>query len=203
MATATARRRRMAFGLRPGDPALGWRPSWPFAALWLLGGEVAAAWAFEVPRRAGVPPLRPGSAGLSWLVDDGELRPRSPSRDLTRAIAAVIEVPYQIALGLLSTADRARVGRRHLVPPLSLGRVSRFSSALARAARLAACRLAAARGRRCFLYLAVFGQWKSAMVTLASILVAVPLGVAGGLLLGIARLPLAALRAGDACRCST
>jgi glycine betaine/proline transport system permease protein len=38
----------------------------------------------------------------------------------------------------------------------------------------------------CFLYLAVFGQWASAMVTLASILIAVPLGVAGGLLLGIA-----------------
>src|SRR3546814_8596859 len=38
----------------------------------------------------------------------------------------------------------------------------------------------------CFLYLAVFGQWDSAMVTLASILIAVPLGVGGGLLLGIA-----------------
>src|SRR3546814_11194526 len=37
----------------------------------------------------------------------------------------------------------------------------------------------------CFLYLAVFGQWDSAMVTLASILIAVPLGVGGGLLLGI------------------
>ena len=41
------------------------------------------------------------------------------------------------------------------------------------------------------------------MVTLASILVAVPLGVAGGLLLGIARLSLAAVRAGAARRCST
>ena len=38
----------------------------------------------------------------------------------------------------------------------------------------------------CFLYLAVFGQWASAMATLASILVAVPLGAAAGLLLGIA-----------------
>src|SRR5690606_18974708 len=38
----------------------------------------------------------------------------------------------------------------------------------------------------CFLFLAVFGQWESAMVTLASILVAVPIGVVGGLLLGIA-----------------
>ncbi|MGR3405672.1 ABC transporter permease, partial [Roseovarius indicus] len=37
----------------------------------------------------------------------------------------------------------------------------------------------------CFLYLAVFGQWQSAMVTLASVLIAVPIGSVGGLLLGI------------------
>ncbi len=35
-------------------------------------------------------------------------------------------------------------------------------------------------------YLAVFGQWQSAMVTLSSIAIAVPLGVLGGVLLGIA-----------------
>ena len=46
------------------------------------------------------------------------------------------------------------------------------------------------------LYLAVFGQWQSAMVTLASIAVAVPLGVAGGLLLGIAAYRRPARRAG-------
>jgi glycine betaine/proline transport system permease protein len=38
----------------------------------------------------------------------------------------------------------------------------------------------------CFLFLAVFGQWDSAMVTLASILVAAPLGVMLGLLFGVA-----------------
>ncbi|WP_423219938.1 ABC transporter permease [Cognatishimia maritima] len=37
----------------------------------------------------------------------------------------------------------------------------------------------------CFAYLAIFGQWESAMVTLASVLIAVPIGVAGGLMLGI------------------
>jgi glycine betaine/proline transport system permease protein len=37
----------------------------------------------------------------------------------------------------------------------------------------------------CFLYLAVFGQWDSAMMTLSSIIVAVPIGVTGGLMLGI------------------
>jgi glycine betaine/proline transport system permease protein len=38
----------------------------------------------------------------------------------------------------------------------------------------------------CLLYLAVFGQWESAMVTLSSIVIAVPLGVALGLAVGIA-----------------
>jgi glycine betaine/proline transport system permease protein len=37
-----------------------------------------------------------------------------------------------------------------------------------------------------FLYLAAFGQWQSAMVTLSSIVIAVPFGAAGGMLLGIA-----------------
>ena len=36
-----------------------------------------------------------------------------------------------------------------------------------------------------FLYLAVFGQWKSSMVTLSSIVIAVPIGVILGLFLGI------------------
>ena len=38
----------------------------------------------------------------------------------------------------------------------------------------------------CFLFILLFGQWDNAMVTLASIVIAVPLGVAGGLLLGLA-----------------
>jgi ABC-type proline/glycine betaine transport system permease subunit len=32
----------------------------------------------------------------------------------------------------------------------------------------------------CFGFIAVFGQWNNAMITLASILIAVPLGAAGG-----------------------
>ena len=37
----------------------------------------------------------------------------------------------------------------------------------------------------CFLYLAVFGRWDSAMVTLSSIIIVVPIGVALGLFVGI------------------
>jgi len=45
-------------------------------------------------------------------------------------------------------------------------------------------RLAALAGG-CFLYIALFGQWDSSMTTLASIVMAVPIGVVLGLLLGI------------------
>jgi len=38
----------------------------------------------------------------------------------------------------------------------------------------------------CFAYLLIFGRWDSAMITLSSILIAVPLGAAAGLALGIA-----------------
>jgi glycine betaine/proline transport system permease protein len=37
----------------------------------------------------------------------------------------------------------------------------------------------------CFGFIAVFGRWESAMVTLASIVIAVPIGIAGGLAIGI------------------
>ena len=70
-----------------------------------------------------------------------------------------------------------------ILPPLSWIAVIAVLVAMARSA--AGWRLAALIGG-CFLYLAVFGQWDSAMVTLSSIVIAVPFGAAGGLLIGIA-----------------
>ena len=70
-----------------------------------------------------------------------------------------------------------------ILPPLSWIAVIVVVALMARAA--ADWKLTALVGA-CFLYLAVFGQWDSAMVTLSSIVIAVPFGVAGGLLLGIA-----------------
>ena len=73
--------------------------------------------------------------------------------------------------------------RRHCRGLPSLG--SRRRSAIASGATRSLCWREAA-----FLYLAVFGQWASAMTTLASIAIAVPLGVAGGVLFGHPRLSL-------------
>ena len=76
-----------------------------------------------------------------------------------------------------------------LAPPLPWIAVVGVVAALGY--RFGATRLALLAGSA-FLYLAVFGQWASAMTTLASIAIAVPLGV-GGVLFGILgyRVPLA------------
>lgn len=149
-----------------------------FAVFWLWGGEVFP-WAFEFPS-AWVPPFRAWISGsMKWLMNDATFG-LFTFREMTRAIAAVIDVPYQMALGLLSGgASVAGLS----VSPIGWVGVTVVVSLLGHAAggwRLAA--LVAA----CFGFIAVFGQWTSAMITLASILIAVPLGVVGGLFLGLA-----------------
>ena len=64
-------------------------------------------------------------------------------------------------------------------------------------------RLALLVGCCCFGYLAVFDQWESAMVTLSSIVVAVPLGIAFGLLLGIQGYRYPCVRKAPSRRCWT
>ncbi|NCT11792.1 MAG: ABC transporter permease subunit, partial [Rhodobacterales bacterium] len=102
-------------------------------------------------------------------------------REATRALAAVVDAPYQIVRGLLTEGFGAW-------PPLSWPPLS-WLGVIALVAlighRAGGGRLAALVAG-CFGFIAVFGKWTSAMVTLASILIAVPIGIAGGLLLGLA-----------------
>ena len=149
-----------------------------FAALWLWGGA-ALPWAFEVPR-AWRPPFAAWISGfLDWLTEEAHFG-LFTFRDLTRFVSAVIDVPYQVALGLLS-GGASVFGAP--VPPVGWLGVTLLVALLGFA--LGGAPLAALAGGA-FLFIAVFGQWTSAMLTLASILVAVPLGVGGGLLLGVA-----------------
>lgn len=127
---------------------------------------------------------------LDWLVNEAGFVLFS-FRDLTRFIAALIEAPYQFVRDLLIDGFAQGVGSDavQIVPALSWIAVIVTVVAIARYAK--DWGLAALVGA-CFLYLAVFGQWDSAMVTLASVLIAVPIGAAGGMALGIAafRVPL-------------
>ncbi len=154
-----------------------------FALLWLLA-EPIAGWAFEYPKAAQIPLQRWIGNAMRWLTEDASFG-LFTFTDLTRFIAAIIDVPYRIALGALSTGLLSGQGSDavQLLPPLSwvaliaiVGLMGLYAGGWRLAALVAAC----------FGFIVLFGQWTNAMVTLASILIAVPLGVVGGLLIGIA-----------------
>jgi glycine betaine/proline transport system permease protein len=162
--------------------------SWlPALAAFLLFSWLArplTPWAFEYPRDWIVPVAAWIGRAMKWLLNEASFG-LFTFTDMTRFIAAVIDVPYRVALSLLSTGFLSGQGSSavQLLPPVSWIAVIAI---VALAGYYAGGRRLAILMAACFGFLAVFGQWNSAMVTLASILVAVPLGVGGGLLLGIA-----------------
>ena len=153
-------------------------------ALFARFGEDLAPWAFEYPRAWQVPLARWISAAMTWLVREAHFG-LFTFTELTRFIAAIIDAPYRLALALLSTGFLSGEGSSavQVAPPLSWIAVIGIVALLG---HYAGGRQLAIIVAACFGFIALFGQWQSAMVTLASILVAVPIGVVGGLLLGIA-----------------
>lgn len=146
-------------------------------------GPAIGKWAFDYPRAWQIPAARHISAWMKWLVNEASFGLFSFT-DFTRFLARLIDIPYTLALSLLSTGFLSGQGSAavQIVPPLSFLGVIALVGLMgyhAGGRRLSALMVF------CFGFLAVFGQWTSAMVTLASILVAVPIGVAFGLLLGL------------------
>jgi glycine betaine/proline transport system permease protein len=162
---------------------LPWLALLALTGLLLQAGD-AAAWAFEYPA-AWVVPLKGWINGLmTWLRDDASFG-LFTFQQVTRAIAWLIQQPFRLAESLLATGFVLGAGQDavELWP-----RIPWFAliALLAVTAHYAGGRGLALLVALCFLYLAVFGQWDSAMMTLASIVIAVPLGIALGALLGIA-----------------
>lgn len=168
---------------RPRDGRMVWPLALALAAwLWVWGAEVMP-WAVDWPRDWRLPAAGWIGAAVTWLVKDAAIGPLAFS-DLTRGFAALIDLPYRLALMLLAEGvQRQEAGQiRQLLPPLPWVVVTALAA-------LAGWRVQgpglAVLVAGCFGFIAVFGQWQSAMVTLASVVVAVPMGVAGGLALGI------------------
>ena len=121
---------------------------------------------------------------MKWLVNDFDLG-LFTFQELTRSIAWLLEWPLRAAQSLFAEGFSRGIGREAVevfprIPWVALILVCALAGFFLRGFGLAALAAGA------FLYLAVFGQWDSAMVTLSSIVIAVPLGAGAGLLLGIA-----------------
>ncbi len=123
------------------------------------------------------------SAALKWLLEEATFG-SFQFRDFTRLLSAIVEAPYAVLRNLVVDGFAWGQGQTaiQILPPmawlpviLGVGLLSRHLGGR----RLTILVVAS------FAYLLFFGLWQSAMVTLVSVLIAVPLGVAGGMLLGI------------------
>lgn len=162
-----------------------------FAVSWLLSSysfqiykALDARWIIRFPKQWQLPLESWISDFFDWLVTDASLY-FFTVRDLTRAIAALIEAPYQALRNLLIEGFYDGMGDSAVLIAPSLSWIAVIVTVTAIGHYARDWRLAALVGG-CFAYLAIFGQWDSAMITLASVLISVPLGAIGGLALGIA-----------------
>lgn len=172
------------------DAARGRAHPWLIAWAIALGATLALylardvlPWAWHYPREWNIPLRFWISDFMKWLINDFDLG-LFTFKELTRSISWVLHWPLAFADGLLSSGFSFGGDGESLVtlPRLSWLGVVLFVAALGYLARSLGLAILAGA---CFLYLAFFGQWDSAMVTLSSIIIAVPIGVALGLSLGI------------------
>ena len=149
-----------------------------------LPRDTLPAWAFDMRRVWRIPVQVWISAALDWLINDASFG-LFTFRELTRFFSDVLDVPFGIAKGLLATGLVFGQGSAavQILPPLPW--IGVLAAAAILALHAGGIRLAVLAGLA-FLYLAVFGQWESAMLTFSSIVIAVPFGVVGGILLGVA-----------------
>ena len=167
----------------PGRYAIAWTVLFAFAISAHLGRDAlpaVASWPepWIIPFRFWI------SDFMKWLINDFDLG-LFTFKELTRSVAWLLEWPLRAAQSLLAEGFSRGIGRDAVevfprIPWIALLAVCALAGLAARGLGLAALVAGA------FLYLAVFGQWESAMVTLSSIAIAVPLGAGVGLALGIA-----------------
>ena len=148
-----------------------------------LADAISMNWLVKYPKVWVFPLKDCVSSAMQWLIEDATFGIFTFT-EATRGLSWVIEQPYNFARALLSGGFERGLGKSavQILPPLSWLTVIAAVIALGHYAKDWV--LAAIVGLS-FGYLAVFGQWDSAMITLASVVIAVPIGVGGGLLVGI------------------
>ncbi len=167
---------------------------WLLNGMWLLAAAAAAVLTIhgkllpsattKYPRGWQLPLKGWISDLMKWLINDATFG-LFTFKELTRSISWLLDWPLQLATSLLSSGFLYGQGSKAVQVLPSLSWIAVTAIAVLTAHHAGGRKLALLIGA-CFLYLAVFGQWDSAMITLSSIAIAVPFGVAGGLMLGIA-----------------
>ena len=145
------------------------------AVLILFLARGALPWAVNYPANAVVPVADWVSAIMNWLKINMSW--------LTRSITAILGVPLDFALDLLAKNFKIGAGPEATVLP-RLSWVGVCAAAYLAGRAFGGWRLGALVGGL-FLYVALFGKWTSAMLTLGLISIAVPFCIVTGLFLGI------------------
>ncbi len=141
-------------------------------------------WAVTYPKTWVVPVAREITLAMKWLLGDADLG-FFTFKELTRGFGTLLDAPTLFLKGLLATGFKFEFedGETLRIPPLSWIAITALfvSLGLALKDRRLALFIALV-----FIYVAFLGLWESTMLTFASIIVAVLIGVATGVLLGIA-----------------
>jgi glycine betaine/proline transport system permease protein len=140
-------------------------------ALWLLRDDLAPLVKYPDSLELGF--AKWIGMASKWLVGQIQF--------ITRGLAAVLDVPLRAAIAILAKGILAQ-NDAVIFPRLSwvgvIGAVTLMGYAFGG-------RRTALTAFGCFLYIALFGQWDGAMLTLASVIICVPIAVALGLFFGI------------------
>jgi glycine betaine/proline transport system permease protein len=139
--------------------------------------------AFSYPRAWQLPLAGWITTFMKWLINSFDLG-LFTFKEFTRGIAWVVEQPYTLVKSVLSTGFLSGVGSDAVLVFPRVSWVALVAGVMLLGHYARDWKLAALVGG-CFTYLVIFGRWDSAMVTLSSIIIAVPIGVVGGMALGI------------------
>ena len=143
----------------------------------------SAPWAFKYPREWILPIAGWISQFMKWLINDFDLIIFT-FKEFTRGISWLVEQPYWLVKSVLSSGFLKGVGSyaEEIFPRMPW--ISLIVGAMLLGHYAKDWKLSALVGV-CLGYLVLFGQWDSAMVTLSSIIIAAPVGIVCGLLLGV------------------